>query len=181
MQLSKLPCLDKGHVALIKCSLSKKEALSIELENKLQLDFSKELVRSSHFTFLIKAPISVVLYFANFDLHLTQLRSTEDIETYCPTSLEVAADDLETSEAISDDIKRTSEALKINPRAYMTDGCNPDVASCILPISTYVTCIIAGYHPSWKKMCEHSENKNHALIKHFSCKIRDILECEWPT
>jgi hypothetical protein len=130
---------------------------------------------------LVKAPISVVLYLANFDLHLTQLRSTEDVETYCPSAVEVSASDLETSEAISEDIKRTSEALKINPKAYMADGCNPDVATCILPVSSYVTCIIAGYHGSWKKMCEHSNKKSNLMIKHYSSKVEDILECEWPT
>ena len=179
MLLSKLPILDKGHIALIKCSLSKRDASSLEIEENLDIDFHKKMRRCSHFTFLVKAPISILLYLANFDVRITQLKTKSEVETYEPSPADIGTGDLELDEAISDDIKRTSEALTINPKAYMQDGCSAEIAAGILPVNTYVTCIISGYYPSFLEICEHSRQNNKQLIKGFISKVEDILNSEW--
>jgi hypothetical protein len=179
MLLSKLPILDKGHVALISCSLSKKNAFSLEIEENLDVDFHKKMRRCSHFTFLVKAPISILLYLANFDVRITQLKTRSEVETYAPSPSDVSTGDLSLDEAISDDIIRTSEALTINPKAYMQDGCAAEIAASILPVSTYVTCIISGYYPSFLEICEHSKQNNKLLIKGLISKIEDVLNSEW--
>ena len=139
-------------------------------------DDSHFLREISTLTLVIKCPLFVQL---NLSTHDFKIISTppSDIEAYCPNVGEIGTPNLETSKVISDNIKATTDALLINPRAYQDDGCDRFMSQVITPINTYTTLIVHGSYNEWKKFCD--KQRIPAPIKAYIKAITQIMNVEW--
>jgi hypothetical protein len=175
MLLAKIPCLDKGYVALISSSNTTDtlNAVAIEFFKNNDTLALKEL---STLTLVIKCPLFVQLNLSTHNLTIISVPVTE-VEAYCPNVGEIGAPDLETSRNIAANLKMTTDALLINPKAYQEDGCNRFIAQVATPINTYTTLIVHGSYNDWKRFC--NQPKIPAPTKAYVKAIVQIMNAEW--
>lgn len=175
MLLNKLPCLDHGYVALISSSNDSKKLREIVPHLSAQ-SLSRESDICS-MTVLIRCPLFVQIHLSHYNLIMlgTTLESTMD--SFIPNEAEIGADDLQTSIAISDDIKRTTDALIINPKAYQSDGCDKFLSQVITPINIYTTILVHGSRKTWVEFI--NQNKLPYPIDAYRQLIKQIHDAEW--
>lgn len=174
MLLAKLPCLDKGFVALIDKS---NNGLKLkELEHELKLSPSFHLRSISTLTLLIKCPLFIQL---NLSTHNLKIFNTglNELEAYVPNQGEIGCSDANISNLIAQDIAQTTEALLINPSAYVADGCDPFISQVMCPISTYTTVIVHGSLVEWTKYC--SQSRVPQAVKSYINAVNQIIDSEW--
>ena len=175
MLLNRLPVLDKGYVAFISssCTSDKLNEVAIEFFKNNDIVPLKEM---STLTVVIKCPLFVQL---NLSTHNFKIISTpiSEVEAYCPNLGEIGAPDLETSRIISDNIKATTDALLINPKAYQEDGCDRFMSQVITPINTYTTLIVHGSYGEWKRFC--NQQRVPAPMKAYIKAVTQIMNAEW--
>lgn len=128
-------------------------------------------------TIYFKCPLFVQLNLSKFGFTILTAQSNQDPEAYYPDVSEVRAPELADSEAIADDIKRTTDALLINPRAYQADGCDRFVSQVITPVNTYTELIVHGTLNQWIGYVsqEDAPTAIHAYLK--ACEA--IIIAEW--
>ena len=175
MLLSKIPCLDKGYVALLESSGTTKLLREIG-EEFYGGTYPTSLEEIGTLTVAIKCPLFVQLYLSKFNLKVINVDSTA-IEYFRPNAGEVAACDIHTSEIIADDIARTADALIINPKAYQADGCERFMSQVNTPISVYTTLIVSGSYGEWCKMAFAVGVPKP--IKTYTEACKQIIESEW--
>lgn len=171
--LNKIPVLDKGYVVLIDrtYSVMKKRALADEFfKGQLQ-----NVDKISSMSLGIKMPLFIQLNLSKFDFKIIDIPSV-DIEAFMPDQTQIQAEDLETSKLISDDIKATTEALLVNPHAYVADGCDNFMAQVIMPISLYNSVIVTGTVEEWKKFCKQSNAPK--VIQAYMKTIAEIIKAD---
>jgi hypothetical protein len=134
------------------------------------------LKEMSTLTLVIKCPLFVQLNLSTHDLKIISVPPS-DIEAYIPNVGEIGAPDLGTSKGISDNIRATTDALLINPRAYQDDGCDRFMSQVITPINTYTTILVHGSYNEWKKFCD--KRAIPAPIKAYVKAITQIMNVEW--
>jgi len=175
MLLNKIPCLDKGYVAQIASSCPSERLNNVAMEF-FKRDDSQFLREISTLTLVIKCPLFVQL---NLSTHDFKIISTPvvDLETYNPNLGEVGASDLETSRNIAANIKMTSDALLINPKAYQEDGCDRFLSQILTPINTYTTLIVHGSYNEWKRFC--NQQRVPSPTKSYIKAITQIMNAEW--
>ena len=175
MLLNKLPCLDKGYVAFIasSCTSDRLNEVAMEFFKKDNSHFLREF---STLTLVIKCPLFVQLNLSTHDLKIVSAPPS-DIDAYCPNLGEIGAPDLETSKSISDNIKMTTDALLINPKAYQLDGCDRFMSQVMTPINTYTTLLVHGSYNEWKKFC--SQQRVPTPMKDYIKGITQIMNAEW--
>lgn len=100
-----------------------------------------------------------------------------ETEMYHPTLSDVGAKTPTVGQEIADDIKATSEALMINPRAYRADGCDRSVSQINSPIGLYNTIIVSGILEDWNKFV--SNNKLPTLIEAYREAIHSLIMAEY--
>lgn len=173
--LNKRIVLDHGYVSLVGSTLATKEArlLCDALYKGQTPAYINDMCQAA---FVIKLPLFIQLNLTKFDIKLHDT-VVEDVEAFCPNEGEVAANDLETSRMIADDIKRTTEALLINPHAYIADGCDRFMSQVIMPISIYNTVVATGSLSEWYKFC-HQRNAPSA-VKAYMNTVWDLVKAEW--
>ncbi len=175
MLLNRLPCLDKGYVALISssCTSDKLNEVVMEFFKKDNALFLREI---STLTLAIKCPLFVQL---NLSTHGFKIISTPvvEVETYCPNVGEIGSPELETSRGIAENIQATSAALGINPKAYEEDGCDRFISQILTPINTYTTLIVHGSYNEWKRFC--NQPKVPAPMKSYVKAVTQIMNAEW--
>ena len=175
MLLNRIPCLDKGYVALISssCTTDRLNEVSREFFKK---DDSKFLREMSTLTVVVKCPLFVQL---NLSTHNLRIISTlvEEVEAYVPNVGEIGAPNLETSNGISANIKMTTDALLINPKAYQLDGCERFISQVMTPINTYTTLLVHGSYNEWRRFC--SQQHVPAPMKDYIKGITQIMNAEW--
>lgn len=173
--LNKLPCLDKGHVALFSLSMRQKDLL--ELKRTFTLGDVDSLLDIPKIHLHIKCPLFVQLTFGQFNLHTLVKKGRSIPEAFMPTVAEVQAKDLEASEAIADDIMRTTEALLLNPKAYQYEACDTFISQVISPISVYNTIVVSGTLKQWITYTQ--QKYMPAAISAYRDTILDIILAEY--
>lgn len=175
MLLNKIPCLDKGFVALIdrSCPSEKLNDVSREFFKRDDSHFLREL---STMTLVIKCPLFLQLNISTFDFNIISAQGTE-VEAYCPNLSELGTSDLETARNMSALMKQTTDALLINPKAFQEDGCDRFMSQVLTPINTYTTLLVHGSYNEWKKFCNQA--KLPAPHKSYVRAITQIMNAEW--
>lgn len=175
MLLNKIPCLDKGYVALVGSSNNSTLLKSVALEFFQTTDYSN-LAHMANLTLVIKCPLFVQLNLSKFNLSIVSA-TTQEAELYLPNVGEIGGNDRETNTLIADDIARTSEALLINPKAYQADGCNRFISQILTPINTYTTIIVHGSYNDFRKFC--NQPGMPAPIISYAQAVKQITDMEW--
>ena len=175
MLLNKLCCLDKGWVAHISSSCTSEKLNDVAMEF-FKKDDSKFLRDISTLTLAMKCPLFIQL---NLSTHGFKIVSVPvvDVEAYSPNVGEIGAADLSTSKGIVDNIKQTTDALLINPKAFQEDGCDRFISQVLTPISTYTTLIVHGSYNDWNRFC--NQQKVPAPTKSYIKAITQIMNMEW--
>ena len=175
MLLNKLPCLDKGYVALIDSSgtSAKLNDVSMEFFKRDDSHFLREI---STLTLAFKCPLFVQLNLSTQGFNIITTSVTE-VEAYCPNLGEVASPDVGTNKTIADNIKATTDALLINPAAYQADGCDRFISQVLTPINTYTTLIVHGSYNDWKKFI--NQPKLPLPMKSYVKAVTQIMNAEW--
>ena len=176
MLLSKIPCLDKGYIALLDSSntTSKLREIGQEFYGG---EYPTALEELGTMTIVIKCPLFVQLYLSKFNLKVINADRGSKPEAYIPSAAAIGAAEVNTSQDIVDDISRTTDALFINPQAYQADGADRFVSQVLTPISTYTILIVSGSYSEW---CKASSQSGLPLpIGEYAKVIGQILEMEW--
>ena len=176
MLLNKIPVLDKGFVALIdSCNTtSKLREIGAEVYGG---EYPIALEELGHMTLLIKCPLFFQIFLSKFNLKVIDANNSGTVEAYKPNPGEIRAPERLDSEAIADDISRTTDALLINPRAYQADGCDRFVSQLTTPINIYTTLIISGSYSEWCKLA--FQEKLPGPVKAFASVIEQVITAEW--
>jgi hypothetical protein len=176
MLLNKIPVLDKGYVALIdSCNTtSKLREIGAEFYGG---EYPTSLESLGSMTVAIKCPLFVQLALSKFSLRIIDANSGSLIESYEPNAGEIRASDVTVSEAIADDISRTTAALLINPKAYQSDGCDPFISQVVTPINVYSTLIVSGEYSEFCKFAY--QERFPGPIKAYATALAQIIEAEW--
>lgn len=176
MLLNKIPVLDKGYVALIdSCNTtSKLRDIGTAFYGG---EYPTSLEELGSMTVAIKCPLFVQLALSKFNFKVIDANPAGDPEAYIPNATEIRASDAPTSEAISDDISRTTDALLINPKAYQADGCDRFVSQVVSPVNLYTTLIVKGDYSEWCKFAY--QQKLPGPIKSYTSALQQVIEAEW--
>jgi hypothetical protein len=177
MLLNKIPCLDKGHVALISASNNNRLLDDIRGEYLSHLPNVEKLMSTAAMTLVFKCPIFIQTHLSQFGFKIIHTRPSSDVEAYVPNVGEVGGSDLDTNRDIADDMFRTTEALFINPKAYQSDGCDRFISQLLMPISTYTTIIVHGPADTWKAF--FSQSGLPAPIEAYRAAVEQIYKAEW--
>lgn len=173
--LNKIPVLDKGHVALMSSSISN-EDIKI-LWTRYTMGFNPQLLQIPTAHLQMKCPLFVQLHLAQFGLSTLSEKRYHKVEAYVPTEAEVAAKDLETSQAIAEDINQTTEALLLNPKSYQYEACDIFISQVISPISVYNTLIVSGSLQQWIHFLQ--QQNLPSPIEEYRKAIEGLLSAEW--
>lgn len=174
--LNKLPCLDKGWVAFVDSSLN-----SLKLRDlKADLFYGEipaAMYRSATLTLAMKAPLFVSKALADKELKIVNAPVREELDAYLPNEGEIAADDLETSRLIAQDMERTTAALLINIKAYQEDGCNKYLAQLLTPVNVYTVFLATGTLKQWKDIVGQGSSSNPMRV--YLSAIQQVIAAEW--
>lgn len=174
--LNEIPALDKGYVALLSCSMSGSSFLSLK-KDFFRDKLDSRLLDIPVIHLKIKCPLFVQLTFAEYSLKYITSRTQGRPEAYIPTVADVKAVDLEASEAISQDIESTTNALLINPRAYQMEGCDLFISQVISPISVYNVIVVSGTLSQWLSYI--SQTNLPAPIEAYRARIEEAVMSEF--
>lgn len=174
MLLAKLPCLDKGYVALIDtCNNSTKIKEIMGEYRQAQMPLIEQVCSM---TLLFKCPLFVQLHLSSYGFTIVNL-NVDGLEAYCPNEGEIMSSTAENNRLIAEDISRTTDALLINPSAYATDGCDSFVSQVICPVSTYTTILVHGSLSEWKKYS--SQIRVPGPMQHYVHASAQLLRSEF--
>ena len=177
MLLNEIPCLDKGHVALMSSSnggaklKDLADALFVTLPHASFGDIANA-------TLIIKCPLFLQLKLSQYGFTIIQAPHKGAVEAFIPDMTDVQAASAEDGTAISDDINRTTEALLINPKSYQEDGCDEFTSQVITPINVYTTLVVHGTLNQWL-IYLNTKTKLPKAIKSYNDAIREVLLAEW--
>lgn len=178
MLVNKIPCLDKGWVATYdtSCNSVKLNELAVEYFKKLDGSFLKE---NSSLAVIMKCPLFIQLNLSQFNLRITNLPNigSDELDYYSPNVGEIGSKDLSSCQAIADDMRRTSDALLMNHKAYQADGCHRFMSQILTPINTYTTILVNGMYNDWRKFA--SQNGAPAPIAAYMLAVDQLLKAEW--
>ena len=177
MLLNRIPCLDKGYVALVDSSCDWQRNRDISTEFLGITEFNPKLAKLSSMVVAVKCPIFVQLHLSQYGFFIANTKPSEDVEAYCPNAGEIGGKDVETNRIIAEDIERTTAALLINPRAYQADGCDRFVSQLIMPISTYTTILVSGTYEQWSRLV--TTTGLPAPVESYRTAVKQIFAAEW--
>lgn|GEM_PF-3986920 len=175
MLLNKIPCLDKGYVALISSACNGVRLNEVRDEYFGAHD-TPALKKFGYMTVAFKCPLFVQTNLSQFNLAILPGRAVE-LEAYVPNAGEIGSRDRQLNEEIADDISRTTDALLINPRAYIADGADRFVAQILTPVSCYTTLIVGGTYNEWLQYIQQ-RSVPAPLISYIN-GIKQIMDAEW--
>lgn len=164
--------LDKGHVILRQPDFSKSDIRALR---KNGYD-TKRLQKHIYVSLIVKAPMFVKMMFPEFGL-ITLTNNKSKLEVFEPTMSDVKAETPTIGQEIADDIKATSQALLINPKAYRADGCERSVSQINTPIALYNSFIVSGFLSNWNELISH--NSFQPLIEDYREAIHSLIIAEY--
>lgn len=176
MLLNKIPVLDKGYVALIdSCNTTQKlRDIGQEFYGG---EYPTALEDIGYMTLVIKCPLFVQLNLSKFNLKVIDANTGTTTEAYKPNAGEIKSRERVDSEAIADDISRTTDALLINPKAYQADGCDRFISQVITPINVFTTIIVSGSYSEW---CKFSyQERLPSPINAYATIVQQVITTEW--
>lgn len=179
MLLSKIPCLDKGFVALVSSMNDSRCLTDVGTEFFGVTQVNPKTMQLAYMTLAIKCPLFVQTNLSQFGLNIVICKkpATQDVEAYKPNAGEIGSKEAETNRVIADDIERTTEALLINPKAYQADGCDRFMSQLIMPVSVYTTLLISGSYEQWSRFANQANLP--APIESYRSAVQQILITEW--
>jgi hypothetical protein len=175
MLLNKIPVLDKGYVALLDSSMTTQTMRDIGTE-LYGGEYPIALEELGTMTVAIKCPLFVQLFLSKYDLKVLNANSG-NLEAYLPHPGDIGAPERLDSEAIADDISRTTDALLINPKSYQADGCDRFMSQLTTPINVYTTLIVSGSYSEWCKLAY--EKKLPGPVEAYCIALGQIITAEW--
>lgn len=177
MLLNKIPVLDSGYVALIESHLTTSKLRQIG-EEFYGGEYPTSLEELGTMTVVMKCPLFVQLYLSKFNLKVIDANAlARSTEAYRPNAGEIGAKERLDSEAIADDISRTTDALLINPKSYQADGCDRFLSQVTTPINVYTSIIVQGSYGEWTRLAYQS--KLPGPVEAFCIAIQQIITVEW--
>lgn len=177
MLLNKIPVLDQGYVALLDSLVTTQKMRDIGAEF-FGGEYPTSLEDLGVMTIAIKCPLFFQLYLSKFNLKVIDANAlSTTTEAYRPNPGEIGAPDRLDSEAIADDIARTTDALLINPKAYQADGADRFVSQLNTPINIYTTLIVQGSYAEWCKLAY--QTRVPGPIEAFTTALQQIITAEW--
>ena len=176
MLLNKIPCLDKGYIALIDSSCDTQKLAEVSIEFFKRDDY-KFLYEVATLTLVVKCPLFVQLNLSTHNLKVITTPVAGELEAYCPNVGEIGGADVHANKDIADNMKAATDALLINPAAYQKDGCDRFVSQILTPINTYTTLIVNGSYNEWRRFCE--QPKPPMPIKAYIRAVTQIMNVEW--
>lgn len=177
MLLNKIPCLDKGYVALISSACNSTRLNEVRDEYFGAHD-TPALKKFAYMTVVFKCPLFVQTNLSQFGLTIVPARIPE-LEAYVPNAGEIGGRDRQLNEDIADDISRTTDALMINPKAYISDGADRFIAQVLTPISCYTTLIIGGSYNDWQQYIQQ-KSVPAPLVSYINA-VKQIMDAEWKS
>ena len=177
MLLNKLPCLDKGYVALVSSMNDSNHLKDIGTEFFGVTAINPKTLNIGYMTLAVKCPLFIHTHLAQFEFNIITTKPSKDVEAYIPNPGEIGSKDSEVNRVIADDINRTIEALFINPKAYQADGCDRFISHLIMPISTYTTILVTGRYDQWSKFI--NQTGLPAPIESYRLMVDQIFKAEW--
>lgn len=174
MLLNKLPVLDKGYVALV--SSGNNGEILRNIRELTDIPFH-DLVPLSSLTLAIKAPLFVQIYLSKFRFDILNIMQ-EKPEAFTPDLTDVNCPDPKVGTMIAEDMKVTTAALLINPKAYQKDGCDYFISQVITPISVYNELIVHGPLEQWLKFTQSMADVPKP-IQAYILAVSDIIRNEW--
>jgi len=175
--LNEHPVLDKGYVAVHSCAPSGTELLELSKEF-FRGKFDARLLNTAVALLKIKCPLFVQLAFPEHGLLTVAQRTSTKPEAFIPNVSQVNAQNLEASQAIQEDIERTTEALLLNPSAYQTEHCDPFISQVISPISVYNVLIVSGSLAQWLSFL--SQHGLPLPIEAYRKAVENVILAEYP-
>jgi len=175
MLLNKLPCLDKGYVALVD-SMNGTHKFQ-KLRDEFQGTPIARLEKLAQATILFRCPMWMQMRLSLFPLTIVGTPQRAH-EAYIPNAGEIGSPDRQTNEAIADDIQRTTAAMMINPKAYKADGCDSFIAHIMTPMNMYTSLLVSGTLPQWREFLEGNEMPEP--IEAYRKAVEQIINVEWP-
>ena len=169
-------CLDKGFVAPIELSNTQSKLKKLAPNDgilRLEID---SLLRAENAHLLFKCPLFVQLNLSKFGFNIINV-SPEELDAYEPDITDIKSGDLSTAKDIAEDIKQTTAALLINPKAYQADGCDRFTSQLITPINTYTTILVSGNLQQWVEFYNQKNIPKPILSYTEICK--EIIEAHW--
>ena len=178
MLLNKIPALDKGYVALIDVCMgqSMMDAVRDEFFGAQE---HRDAHRLSYMTLAIKCPLFLNVYFSTYGLDMLRTIPDKAIECYLPDVGDIAAPNAYDGQSIAEDIKRTSDILMVNQKAYKADGCDHFTSQVLMPISTYTTMLVGGKYKEWERFCAQANLPKQ--IEAYRRAVEQIITNEWRT
>jgi hypothetical protein len=173
---NKIPVLDKGFVANLSVHLNDKD-LEFILVDHLAGQFQPKVLEMANATILVKCPLFVQLWLGTAGLTTIPTRQSIALEAYKPNLSDIGSGNLELDKDISEDIAQTTDALLINPKAYVHDGCEKFVSQITTPISVYNELVVSGNMLTWINLI--TADKLPKLIEPYRYAIREVLLTEW--
>jgi hypothetical protein len=174
--LNEIPVLDKGYVALYSCAPNFAQ-LNMWSKTFMRGVKDKKFADMTHVMLQVKCPLFVQLSFPECGLSYLSQRGLSMTEAYVPNVSEVNAMSLEASEAIQADIKQTTDALLLNPKAYQSEHCDLFVSQVISPVSVYNVIMVSGSLTQWKNYI--SQVGLPAPIEAYRKAIAETLTAEY--
>jgi len=177
MILNQIPCLDKGYVAKISSHNDGIKLLDIANEFLNPAQRSDKLFVISSLTLIVKCPLFCQLNLSQFGFDIINTKPLEKLEAYIPHPGEISGNDLEVSREMSENMRRTTEALFMNPIAYQADGCDRFISQVIIPVNTYTTVIVHGSYNQWQKYM--AQQNLPSPLEAYRLAVKQIVDVEW--
>lgn len=178
MLLNKIPVLDKGYVALLDSCITTAKLRDIGKELFDDGEYPVALEDFGSLTVAMKCPLFVQLNLTKYNFKVINAISTSGPEAYLPNAGEIGASERVVSEAIADNIARTTDALLINPKAFQADGANRFISQVLTPVNIYTTLIIQGSYKEWCAWA-YQEGFIPKPIEAYTLALQQIITAEW--
>jgi hypothetical protein len=174
--LNQIPVLDKGFVAGLAFHMSDKDIEYVWIDLRRGA-FKAELLDMAQATLVIKCPLFVHLWLAEFSFTVVKCKQDGELDAYTPDVSDIQTGDLGLDRDIGQDIAATQAALLINPKAYRQDGCEKFISQVNTPISVYNQLVVSGSLKTWMDLV--STEKLPKPIEAYRKAIEDVLLTEW--
>jgi len=135
-----IPVLDRGYVKLIGASPDQSQMLYVSSLLSGRLD--DKTLALSNVLLEVKCPLFIRVQLTDLGFKTLSCRSPEELEAYIPVQTDIRSASMETDQELQASIQQTTEALLLNVKGYVMDGCDRQAAQVIAPVSTYTTVLV---------------------------------------
>lgn len=171
------PVLDKGEVAVAFVSgdgklLQELQDLMANDEHKL----CKELLDIASASLIIKCPLFVQLNLSKYGFKMLDM-PISNVEIYVPAPSDIGTYNATSDANISGYLAQMAEALTLNSKGFIMDGCDKFIAQTMMPVSVYKKIIVTGTLRSWLSWLKQTSLPKP--IEAYRSKVYDILLAFW--